>query len=354
MPIIKAGTYTFIETPSFEGISFTTSSGENGMYIIPVRCTFPFTNNGVDYEVTASTLYLWNHTASDYPDEQHYQILGDVESVTPANDEIALVQLYDSSPNVLWRSGSRTITVLEDTEITNTVASNWFEDNTEPVEEEVPEIPEEPEEPETYTLKGIWKFNETVELKNIEQDIEFLNPAFQSFDSSKPEAYIRITVSTSDIVYTQRCYDIAGEFSNTYTVYNDTSWGTDDNRRVDIQGEIEVSKEFYEWFTANAVDISDRCTRVSYGGRCIAVLEAGGRVTLPCKDLLMATDVTITAPIDFASEDVADSSLPIQIANADEMTALLDTAEVGSVYKYIGETGTYEYGGLYVVEAVSE
>lgn len=44
------------------------------------------------------------------------------------------------------------------------------------------------------------------------------------------------------------------------------------------------------------------------------------------------------------------SSLPIEVATEDEMTALLSTAEVGSVYKYTGTTGTYENGALYVVE----
>ena len=49
-----------------------------------------------------------------------------------------------------------------------------------------------------------------------------------------------------------------------------------------------------------------------------------------------------------------DSPLPIEIPTESEMTALLATADIGSVYKYAGTTGTYENGALYVVEAVSE
>ena len=45
-----------------------------------------------------------------------------------------------------------------------------------------------------------------------------------------------------------------------------------------------------------------------------------------------------------------DSPLPIEVATEAEMTALLESAEVGSVYKYTGTTGTYENGVLYVVE----
>jgi hypothetical protein len=46
-----------------------------------------------------------------------------------------------------------------------------------------------------------------------------------------------------------------------------------------------------------------------------------------------------------------EGGLPIEISTADEMTALLSTAEVGAIYKYTGETtDTYENGALYVVE----
>lgn len=44
----------------------------------------------------------------------------------------------------------------------------------------------------------------------------------------------------------------------------------------------------------------------------------------------------------------------IKAATELEMAAVLGIAEVGSVVKYTGTTGTYENGGLYIVEAVSE
>ena len=69
------------------------------------------------------------------------------------------------------------------------------------------------------------------------------------------------------------------------------------------------------------------------------------------------TDVTLTDAINTLVEgygkgaEVADSPLPIEVVTEAEMTALLETAEVGSVYKYTGETtDTYENGALYVVE----
>jgi hypothetical protein len=56
----------------------------------------------------------------------------------------------------------------------------------------------------------------------------------------------------------------------------------------------------------------------------------------------------------FGDVHSSNSALPIPISTEAEMTALLETAEVGSVYKYTGTAGTYENGALYVVEAVTE
>lgn len=47
---------------------------------------------------------------------------------------------------------------------------------------------------------------------------------------------------------------------------------------------------------------------------------------------------------------VEDDPVPTEVKTEAEMTALLETADVGSVYKYTGESGTYENGALYVVE----
>lgn len=47
------------------------------------------------------------------------------------------------------------------------------------------------------------------------------------------------------------------------------------------------------------------------------------------------------------------SSLPIEVSTEAEMTTLLETAPIGAVYKYVGEsTDAYENGGIYIVEVV--
>ena len=44
--------------------------------------------------------------------------------------------------------------------------------------------------------------------------------------------------------------------------------------------------------------------------------------------------------------------IPKEIATEAEMDKLLEVAEIGSVYKYVGVTGKYESGSIYIVEEV--
>jgi hypothetical protein len=45
------------------------------------------------------------------------------------------------------------------------------------------------------------------------------------------------------------------------------------------------------------------------------------------------------------------SPLPIEVSTETKMNELLETAPIGAVYKYVGETtATYVNGGLYLVE----
>ena len=69
------------------------------------------------------------------------------------------------------------------------------------------------------------------------------------------------------------------------------------------------------------------------------------------KNILFSPIVNIT---NGGGSTIVDSPMPIEVSTEAEMTALLGTAEIGSVYKYVGESGTYENGALYIVEAVSE
>ena len=86
---------------------------------------------------------------------------------------------------------------------------------------------------------------------------------------------------------------------------------------------------------------------IKYNGSTIANLESGQTATLPCSGKKMVSDLAVIA------SQAADSPLPIEVATEDTMNALLETAEVGAVYKYTGTTtDTYESSALYVVEKV--
>lgn len=52
----------------------------------------------------------------------------------------------------------------------------------------------------------------------------------------------------------------------------------------------------------------------------------------------------------YEGESGTDSPLPIEVSTEAEMTALLESGEIGGIYKYTGEMGTYENGALYVLE----
>ena len=85
---------------------------------------------------------------------------------------------------------------------------------------------------------------------------------------------------------------------------------------------------------------------ITYNGITTGI-AAGKKATLSCNGKKMKTDVAVK--IENIPQTI-DSPLPIEISTEAEMTALLNTAEVGSIYKYVGTTGAYENGALYVVE----
>lgn len=60
-------------------------------------------------------------------------------------------------------------------------------------------------------------------------------------------------------------------------------------------------------------------------------------------------EILFSPIIGIEGEGGEDSPLPIKVATEEEMTALLESAAVGSVYKYTGTTGTYENGALYII-----
>jgi hypothetical protein len=69
-------------------------------------------------------------------------------------------------------------------------------------------------------------------------------------------------------------------------------------------------------------------------------------ITENVENMDISSKATATVVID------TETPIPSEIATEDEMNKLLETAEVGSVYKYVGLNGAYTNGSLYIVEAV--
>ena len=84
----------------------------------------------------------------------------------------------------------------------------------------------------------------------------------------------------------------------------------------------------------------------------IGAAAVGETGAVPPTDELVQAVIDALPVYDGSYTELFDSPLPTEIATDVEMTAILenDETEVGSVYKYTGESGTYENGALYVVE----
>lgn len=197
------------------------------------------------------------------------------------------------------------------------------------------------------TLNGIWRFKETISFEYSEK----ANVSFIDVNNIKGSGitFSRSLLSTGgwsyEIKYTETLEDLAGEYTQDFTRYSSSNgWTKETLRYVGFHREQQVSHLFYEIFTSNADDVTDTTISIFYNNKLHAALRVGygDKATIPCAGLVMKTDISILGP--------ASVPTPIEIATETEMTALLETAEVGSVYKYTGETGIYENGALYVVE----
>ena len=119
-------------------------------------------------------------------------------------------------------------------------------------------------------------------------------------------------------------------------------------------GEFEIPKDttvndvVYNWFNENTTSeggSSDTPTAESVKAKIQSLINKANTTTGKSD-----TDLTEAVLSLVGGYGNGDSPLPSEVATESEMTALLETAEVGSVYKYTGTSGTYENGALYVVE----
>lgn len=210
------------------------------------------------------------------------------------------------------------------------------------------------------TLKGTYRFNDVLSLPSgskIQQNINF------SVTTTPQRAGVKCLFMGSAIVYHNDIVDYHIEASypddwldgmavlpSDFNVYWE-EWQTDilgeGIKTVTIPYEQEVSDDFFALFVANTIKLPD--ATMTYKGEILETLNGGEYAIIHTKGEVMEDDIrvdvsetTVYIPVN------EDSSLPIEVSTEAEMTALLETAEVGSIYKYTGETtDKYENGTKY-------
>jgi hypothetical protein len=128
---------------------------------------------------------------------------------------------------------------------------------------------------------------------------------------------------TNKLIYAAALKDINNDGvlipNVTWTAYDylTNSWKSEEFRTVEF-GNVwqEVSDEFVVWFTANAIPIDGESSlspilptdavSIVYSNSIIASLKAGQTASLPCKDILMHTDVVVSVPDGMGAGEVVE------------------------------------------------
>lgn len=177
-------------------------------------------------------------------------------------------------------------------------------------------------------------------------------------NGGSPELFYAYSTSNITVTITESGFTLSGG-----TIYEDGSTYTYEGNKTLLGFATSANATEPTYTTGDTLTISADGTTVSlyiveaeattsgvtikYNGSTIASLESGQTATLACSGKKMKSDIVVTAP---EAEGGTDSPLPIEVSTEAEMTALLESGEVGGVYKYTGTTGTYEKGALYVLE----
>lgn len=200
--------------------------------------------------------------------------------------------------------------------------------------------------------KGIYKFRDKVRLQS---NIIF-NLIFTSNVVGTEQTYYAIQIYYADgsINY---LYNQDGQIVY-HIAYQHGAWVNEKASVIDVQYEQDTTVDNFVWFdhsVYNTTCLDTLANRVVFNG--VPILDLTG-------DTALIEDVFMDKSFHLATGEktlglmekptTEDRGVP-QISSATEMTSLLETAEVGSVVKFVGEsTDTYENGALYIVEAVSE
>lgn len=134
------------------------------------------------------------------------------------------------------------------------------------------------------TIKGVWKFNETVTLTNIDQTVNYSCGAI----TGQTEITVIDTAAGGSRIMLMPAY------SNVY--YADSGWGDANNRVFDF-GETgqEVSDEFATWVFENAS--GGIVVFHATDGNIKAVLQNNGTITLATAETYCETDIDVNVEV---------------------------------------------------------
>lgn len=220
-------------------------------------------------------------------------------------------------------------------------------------------------------IKGSWLLDEdfTFPDTDIRQAVNFTtNQTLTNSDGVSSNTFCRMQIGRASSTQVSFDYWPVGTTDVSFFIVHHSGWKIPEYDRIVHFGdtEQEVDDVFWLCFTANAKNLSsgeDEPDTPEPDDPDTPEVDTPSPDTVRGKirNLIAKANVTtggsytdLTKAVKGLCAGYGEGGIK-GISTATEMTSLLTTAEVGSVVKYMGETtDTYEYGGLYIVEAVSE
>lgn len=187
---------------------------------------------------------------------------------------------------------------------------------------------------EQYSLSGTWVFNDTITIPNGES---------LSYEGAQTVAEVEFTCGYNR--YSSFCVGTSNNTSWNMLVYESETYGTDvaymggwidqAYRTIIFDGTQTVSKEFYEWFTANAVKQTEGYTfRALYEG-----MKANIDITVVGNVADLQGDITDVITGYGCHERVADGTIYDNVS----IVMIVDLYVNGNDFESITQNALYTY-----------
>ena len=177
------------------------------------------------------------------------------------------------------------------------------------------------------------------------------NPRVQKYGDMRVDTYSDGSVCIEGVCVESNWVVLNGEeqvdlWRGRKYIWYSENFGLNESITITILKDTDVSDAFGTWYTANTTEYTESDTPQRLTEKLQSLIVKANLTT-------GNADTDINGAVNSLCRGFGGNSspLPIEVATEEEMNALLETAEVGSVYKYTGTTtDTYESGALYIVE----